>query len=156
MHVLAPDLTGQRFGRLTVMYPVIGWGPRLRARWVCQCDCGGETIALAGHLRYGMVRSCGCLRREHSKRQMAIVNAATSADWRSLLATLRSEVVTRTPQPPRCIKEALRDTWGECQDRRFWRALQTLVARGQVVRSGKPNSSEDDIGSVYSLPRRAA
>lgn len=52
------DLTGQAFGRLTV----IGYaGKRL---WNCVCSCGA-TKAIGGHyLRSGTSRSCGCLARE--------------------------------------------------------------------------------------------
>jgi hypothetical protein len=32
-------------------------------RWVCRCECGGETIAKAADLKHGKVRSCGCVRR---------------------------------------------------------------------------------------------
>lgn len=34
------------------------------AQWLCQCDCGGEIIALAGNLRRGDYHSCGCARLE--------------------------------------------------------------------------------------------
>ena len=59
------DLTGQRFGRLTVVseaeshYPQNGFKKR---RWLCKCDCGAETIVLQSNLTpdHG-TRSCGCL-----------------------------------------------------------------------------------------------
>jgi hypothetical protein len=57
------DLTGRRFGRLTVI-------ARLDGRpipWACKCDCGAETTVRADHLRSGAIRSCGCLRNETSK-----------------------------------------------------------------------------------------
>lgn len=154
MVIINEDLTGRRFDRLIARHRALEWKPRDSAYWVCECDCGGWIVTSAGRLRHRNNRSCGCLGREHSKRQMAVINATASADWRSLLATLRSEVIGRHPRPPREIKETLRDVWGECQDRRFWRALRTLVDRGQIVRSGKSQSSEEDIGSVYSLPRQ--
>ncbi len=58
----AVDLTGQRFGRLTVMQRVRN--VRNKPAWKCTCDCGG-TIAVTGQsLRNGSTRSCGCLRKE--------------------------------------------------------------------------------------------
>lgn len=50
------DLTGQRFGRLTVI-KYVG-----ESQWLCKCDCGNETIVDRGHLRTGHTKSCGCLK----------------------------------------------------------------------------------------------
>lgn len=56
------DLTGQRFGRLTVIkqYGVAKSG---HALWDCKCDCGNTKIISSNQLR-GLTRSCGCLQRE--------------------------------------------------------------------------------------------
>ncbi len=58
------DLTGQRFGRLTVIERAgtIGKG----ASWLCQCDCGKRTIVIGTNLRRAKqpTRSCGCLSTE--------------------------------------------------------------------------------------------
>ncbi|MCK4815863.1 hypothetical protein KA005_08835, partial [bacterium] len=57
------DVTGQRFGRLTVKYRVKNnkWGA---ARWLCDCDCGNTTIVMMSYLLSGATRSCGCLKRD--------------------------------------------------------------------------------------------
>lgn len=52
------DLTGQRFGRLTVLAPAENIGSR--TAWLCRCDCGGETVATTQRLRDGHCTSCGC------------------------------------------------------------------------------------------------
>ncbi|MFD1485408.1 alcohol dehydrogenase [Lacticaseibacillus baoqingensis] len=57
------DLTGQRFGRLTVIAPS-GYAKNGNALWECRCDCGRTVVKDAYRLRHGSVRSCGCLRRE--------------------------------------------------------------------------------------------
>lgn len=56
------DLTGQRFGRLTV----IGFAGKLKGkiRWRCLCDCGNEVTVSSGHLRPDGTKSCRCLLRE--------------------------------------------------------------------------------------------
>lgn len=51
------DLTGQRFGRLTVLRPAENIGGR--TAWVCRCDCGQETVVLTNNLRSGRTRGCG-------------------------------------------------------------------------------------------------
>lgn len=53
------DLTGQRFGRLTVLsYTMTLTGC---PGWVCRCDCGTLKIINGQHLRENKVRSCGCI-----------------------------------------------------------------------------------------------
>ena len=52
------DLIGQRFGNLTVLRPAEAAGGK--TAWVCQCDCGRETVIRTNHLRSGGNRSCGC------------------------------------------------------------------------------------------------
>lgn len=67
----AIDMTGQRFGRLTVIEragntttpTMYGWGD-VKATWRCKCDCGSECIVIGANLRRGLTRSCGCLRRD--------------------------------------------------------------------------------------------
>lgn len=62
------DLTGQRFGMLTVIERAedqIGPSGRHRVRWLCQCDCGSAPKSiLAGHLKSGKITSCGCTKSE--------------------------------------------------------------------------------------------
>lgn len=54
----AEDLTGQRFGMLTVEAPAPAQGGR--TRWLCRCDCGNTHIVAARNLKAGKVTSCGC------------------------------------------------------------------------------------------------
>ena len=61
----AIDLIGSRFNRLLVISrePNAKDGETI---WRCRCDCGEETSQRSKNLRRGLVRSCGCLRRETS------------------------------------------------------------------------------------------
>jgi hypothetical protein len=42
------------------------------ARWECECSCGSDktVVATSGHLKDGIVRSCGCLAREVAKERI--------------------------------------------------------------------------------------
>jgi len=61
------DITGQRFGRLTVVSRLPNSKDR-RTRWKCVCDCGNQTIARGEALKCAHTRSCGCLhRRSHGE-----------------------------------------------------------------------------------------
>ena len=57
------DLTGQKFGRLTVICRVSNT-PDGRAKWKCVCDCGAEHIVIGSLLKSGQIQSCGCLSRD--------------------------------------------------------------------------------------------
>ena len=59
------DLTGQRFGRLTV----IGVDDRntRKTYFYCQCDCGKVKSVRSDGLISGAVRSCGCLKKDQDR-----------------------------------------------------------------------------------------
>ena len=65
------DLTGQKFGRLTVLYRDTET-EKLRkdrhAMWKCQCDCGNYTTVIGKDLRAGKSQSCGCLQKERTSK----------------------------------------------------------------------------------------
>jgi len=67
------DLTGQRFGRLTVLAPVdpVRQSSRL---WRCRCDCGKETTVSYNSLTQGNTKSCGCARQEALHRRAADIS----------------------------------------------------------------------------------
>lgn len=59
------DLTGQTFGRLTVLEidKSINKGDR---KWICKCTCGTVKSIFGSNLRKGSTQSCGCLQKEKS------------------------------------------------------------------------------------------
>lgn len=63
------DLTGQRFGRLTVLERDKSTESSNRTLWKCVCDCGTMKSVSSHALRYGLTKSCGCLSREIASRQ---------------------------------------------------------------------------------------
>jgi len=68
------DLTGRRFGRLTVIKRAGSYHPPGRAwvnepLWLCRCDCGQEAVVIGHNLRGGRTISCGCYRAEATARR---------------------------------------------------------------------------------------
>lgn len=63
------DLTGERFGRLEVLGVArkVTSGKRERYYWACRCDCGNEKEVRTDCLTSGLVKSCGCLKKEQNK-----------------------------------------------------------------------------------------
>jgi hypothetical protein len=61
----AIDLTGQRFGRLTVLErDCLERQGKGDVRWICICDCGEYSSVVARSLVHGATKSCGCLNKE--------------------------------------------------------------------------------------------
>lgn len=64
------DLTGQTFGRWTVV--AHAGRHNMQVRWLCVCNCGNQKEVMGSELRRGNSQSCGCLCAE-------IVSKITSA-----------------------------------------------------------------------------
>ena len=57
------DLTGQKFGKLTVIKRVENKNNKVC--WECKCECGNIVNVCASELRENGTKSCGCLRRDN-------------------------------------------------------------------------------------------
>ena len=62
------DLTGLKFGRLTVIKRVEN-NKHNQTCWLCKCDCGNEKIIEGYSLTRGRTQSCGCLLSECSRER---------------------------------------------------------------------------------------
>lgn len=60
------DLTGQRFGMLTVLRKGQGItvGNQKKTSWICRCDCGNEVEYISQPLAKGVKYSCGCTTKQ--------------------------------------------------------------------------------------------
>lgn len=63
------DLTGQRFGKLTVLEET---DKRIddKVVWKCLCDCGNITEVISANLTRGNTFSCGCYQKELTARDI--------------------------------------------------------------------------------------
>lgn len=64
------DLSGKKFGKLSVISRSGSSGDR-RVMWLCECDCGNQTITSGRRLLLGQTCSCGCIK---SKAELEIKN----------------------------------------------------------------------------------
>ena len=81
------DITGQKYGRLTVIKRLDKTGNLYK--WLCKCDCGNESVALADNLKRGHTSSCGCLRVEtasHTRVIHGMYKTRIHRIWQSMLA----------------------------------------------------------------------
>jgi len=87
------DLTCQRFERLTVIERAENSKTGL-TRWLCQCDCGEETIVFANSLKAGDTQSCGCLKRERTIERFTTHGESKTKlywRWQGILARCQNE-----------------------------------------------------------------
>ena len=63
------DVTGQSFGKLTVLYRHPENAGDGKAQWLCLCSCpaGNRVVVRGKDLRSGNTQSCGCHRLERTK-----------------------------------------------------------------------------------------
>ena len=64
-------MIGRQFGRLTVLEDT---GKRKRGNiiWTCLCICGNKPDVTGIQLKLGKTKSCGCLRKEMSRKRFLI------------------------------------------------------------------------------------
>lgn len=67
------DLTGMKFGRLTVLERaenyILPSSGKKRAQWLCECECGNRCVVQTSHLKSGHTQSCSCLNKDITKRR---------------------------------------------------------------------------------------
>lgn len=89
------DLTGQRFGRLTVL-------EHLPDGYVmCRCECGESKRIYVGNMRSGKSKSCGCLNREmigDRARTHGKSKTKEYAVWARMWARCTNPTVDRYPR----------------------------------------------------------
>ena len=81
------DLTGKRYGRLTVLHEAIN-SIKKGVVWMCKCECGALKEISPYELKIGKTISCGCYRNDIIKRNMTThglsSNKSTYTVWRKM------------------------------------------------------------------------
>lgn len=68
------DLTGQKFGKLTALYPIYSENNESKhTRWFCKCECGNQLSVDMGNLRSGKTQSCGCVNSTNEEKIIKIL-----------------------------------------------------------------------------------
>lgn len=58
------DLSGETFGRLTVIEKADKPNKSRGTAWICKCECGNDAVVSYKNLVSGRTKSCGCYNRE--------------------------------------------------------------------------------------------
>lgn len=98
------DLTGQRFGRWTVVdrAPDRIFSGKRSTAWNCICDCGKEKIVKGASLKNGKSVSCGCyaselkgarIKKWHEENKPDVVRASERLHniWKSMIQRCRNK-----------------------------------------------------------------
>ena len=85
------DLTGQKFGRLTVLRQApdkIKPSGAHSKMWECKCDCGNIKIISRSSLVSGDTVSCGCYHKEHAHdygKKHGLTNTKLYTKWSGIV-----------------------------------------------------------------------
>lgn len=88
------DLTGNRYGRLTVLNKDNNRKTNSGSYWICQCDCGKIKSIKSSALRRGETQSCGCLRTERvnqTKEERGLIDNLIGQTFGFLTVVSKSE-----------------------------------------------------------------
>lgn len=106
---LEKNLTGKIFGKLTVLKKSHQRkeGKKLKWYWQCKCECGTIKTYRTNALTTGNTKSCGCLRRKLTKKQIkqiiisyksgegcVLIGRAFSVHSNTILNVLKNNKVT--------------------------------------------------------------
>lgn len=83
------DITGKKYGMLTA----ISISHKVKAKnknviyWWWQCDCGIKKQMVAGNIKNGTVKSCGCYNKKHNYTQSihSMTKTKEYRAWRGML-----------------------------------------------------------------------
>lgn len=79
------DLTGKRFGRLTVIEKAEKKDKYNNIYWNCKCDCGNFRCVSTRNLNRGDTKSCGCLKHESKTTIHGKYKERIHKEWRGIL-----------------------------------------------------------------------
>jgi len=66
------DLTGQKFGKLTVIN-LYESGDYISTKWNCICECGNNKTLIGTSLTNGKITDCGCVYKNKDKTKITLI-----------------------------------------------------------------------------------
>ena len=140
-HLPYKDITGRRYGRLTVIKPG-GHNPSGSKRWWVKCDCGSPMKEIAGtNLKQGILRSCGCLLGEQIRKAGDRKRAARA---KIIAGQIRSALAK--------WKQNFCDT---PRDERFLRHLESVLGWAEAERAARRKPRLRQIPTMREAFQRA-
>lgn len=134
-HFNFKNLTGQRFGRWTVLSHV-PTGRKGSSTWRCQCDCGRikENVFYTA-LTTGKSLSCGCLRTDLLRGKSVDVKLESPTAAEEPIGDLAELEAMLTDSRKPVVSEAKKLI---LNDQRLWRCIARCRVKGLTYRGQKP------------------
>ncbi len=107
--LLRVDLTGKKFGMLTVIQDAGIRDSHSQVKWLCKCDCGGTSTPTTVRLTSGMTKSCGCLRRKTGTKHHSFTGVGTLSGnfWNRVLNGAKVRKIA--------VKISIKSAWNKLQ-----------------------------------------
>lgn len=139
------DLTGQTFGRLTVIERVDNYvsasGKYSEARWKCRCECSNQILVPGSRLRKGNTKSCGCSHYDGSSRivdltgrvfgKLIVIERAgyktTKSGQQHIQWKCRCECGRETIVPGRDLSSGNTQSCGQCKNENHYEFFDDYV-----------------------------
>lgn len=67
------DISGQKFGKLLAVEPIIHNG--YKSKYKCICECGRSVEVYTQNLKRGLTTSCGCIKSKGENKIVSILNS---------------------------------------------------------------------------------
>jgi hypothetical protein len=127
MTTIQNDLTGQKFGRLTVLYLSKNKTTSRGRKWICECECGTIKEVSQQSLKNGSIVSCGCYNREQLiKKTLKDLTGQKFGRW---------TVIKRAEKPSHIQSSG---AWWLCEC--GCEKHTKRIVKGQALTSGKSKS----------------
>lgn len=85
------DVTGQRFGKLTVV-EFVQRNKRYETLWLCVCDCGNTKVVNVANLKSGDTQSCGCIHKGQLSERNKSNSGELSPCWKGGITDLNHQI----------------------------------------------------------------
>lgn len=158
------DLTGQQFGRLTVLEfaGLIG----KNGYWYCECECGSWSLVPTHNLKSGGTKSCGCLATEVKRetgRQLGkarlkhggCMNDSVSTEYRAWMK-MRWESDTPYPEEWTDFQKFFRDVgWKPSPEHRLTRKDNRIPHSKENTYWRDPNADNEPTAKPSRVVRLA-
>lgn len=134
------DLTGQKFGRLTVIEEYPKRNNSGGVQWVCQCECGKTVIINSDNLRRGHTQSCGCQKKISAQKRFIDLTGKKFG---------KLTVIGRSPRI-----DPHRDTYWICDcdcGNTGYEVLGNNLKRGLVISCGCGSQSQGELEIIKLL-----
>ena len=156
------DLTGRRFGHLTVLYEATSHytkgGNKMRA-WTCVCDCGQERTVLQNSLiGSSPSMSCGCAlqfsgaNKDHINKDRTSTNRSHTSTNRSHTNTNRSHTNTKRSHTITNRKSTNRSS----EQNSAWEDVEAISGEqsGTSTNQGSEQNSAQEDANAQRAPQR--